>query len=360
MRVGTNPANFETDLPGYGLHRVIVPVYIPNQVGYFEYALDVLRLCLDSLRLTTHGKAAVTIVTNGCAPEVLEEIDSRQRLGHFDQVVHNRVNRGKIDAVVPVARGAFEPLLTITDYDVLFRPGWIEAIEEVFRGFPECGFVSPFPSPGREACYTSATLLGAIVRRELCFEKVVCEQDLDQFARSINNPGVFQPGPRACQLVIRRNGVCACVGSGHFVCTIRKEVVAAMPREPSLKAYAGWADREWLDVPPDKAGNWRLSTTRAFVQHMGNRTEDWMYEELRSIREGPIPNVQFAPLKALRRDWVRVLPLRFRQRLVDHIVMPRVRRIQSRKLASANAERSTPSGVEEAPAEPHSAQTTLF
>ena len=42
MRVGKNPEN-DAGLNGYGLHRVIIPVYIPQLAGYFEHSLEVLE-----------------------------------------------------------------------------------------------------------------------------------------------------------------------------------------------------------------------------------------------------------------------------------------------------------------------------
>src|SRR5262245_44610991 len=121
MRVGINPAKSQTHLGEYGLHRVIVPVYIPHLEGYFQHAIEVLRMCLESLRVTTSRMAAVTIVSNACVPEAIEEME-RHRVW-VDQIVLNSHNRGKIDAVVAAAKGSFEPLVTITDCDVLFRPG---------------------------------------------------------------------------------------------------------------------------------------------------------------------------------------------------------------------------------------------
>src|SRR3954447_14284291 len=75
MREGTCPAREAPPLEKYPRHRVILPVYIPNMEGYFARSLDALRLSLESLRITAAGKAAVTVVANDCAPEVLRELE---------------------------------------------------------------------------------------------------------------------------------------------------------------------------------------------------------------------------------------------------------------------------------------------
>lgn len=283
MRTGMNEVVKQDHLSGYLRHRIIIPVYIPHFSGYFEHSLEILKLCLESLRVTTAGQASITIVSNGSAPEVVAFLQRYYEEGWIDQLLLNNVNRGRVDAVVPVARGAYEEFITITDCDVLFSPGWLAAVEKVFRDFPECGFASPVPNPTFAWYYTSATILGGLARRELAFDKVVPDADLDRFAHSIGRPDVFKPEHRESQMILRRNGDAACVGCGHFVFTIRKEVAAAYPKHPCLKALLSGSP-QIHDVPPDKLGFWRLATTRAYASHMGNVPEPWMYDELEEYR----------------------------------------------------------------------------
>ncbi|MGE0128185.1 MAG: hypothetical protein AB7U82_08900 [Blastocatellales bacterium] len=330
MRVGANPAKSETGLDGYGLHRIIVPVYIPHLEGYFQHSIEILRMCLESLRVTASNKVAVTIVSNACVPAAIEEME--RHLDWVDQLVLNHHNRGKIDAVITVARGSFESLITITDCDVLFRDGWIEAVEDLFQTFPECGYVCPFPSPAGAWHHTSATLLGALARAELSYEKVVDDRDLDRFAHSIGRPDLFKPEHRDAQLIVRRNGNAACVGAGHFTCTIRRETLAGMPNEPSLKAIEGLSELRWLDLPPDSLGFWRLSTPRAWVNHMGNIPEEWMREELAAlIEKGFSETNRERGIPAAERRWTGMIPIVVRRKIARLIEVSRLRDALYRK-----------------------------
>jgi hypothetical protein len=304
MRQGANPGKQTFRLPDYAPHRVIVPVCIPELGGYFAQSVKVLELCLESLRVTTAGRASVTVISNGCAPEVVQWLECLHRQGWIDQLLLNTSNRGKIDAVFSVARGAPEPLLTMADCDVLFRHGWLEAIEGLFNAFPECGLASPTPLPSLVWEYTTSTILGAFVNRELRFEKVVPGEDLDRFVASIDNPGFFRLYHRQSQLVVRRGDARACIGCGHFVCTVRREVLAGAPRRPCCLALGRDAERIWVDSPPDRLGFWRLATPRTYAYHMGNVPEPWMYEELeRSARAMPPPADRRSPVSASRRHW---------------------------------------------------------
>lgn len=312
MREGTKPAAYHSLLPSFLPHRIIVPVYIPCLDSYFQNSLEILQLCLESLRNTVHEKASVTIVSNGCAEEVIDALWEWYRCGWFDQLLLNRCNRGKIDAVVAAARGAVESLVTISDCDVLFVPGWIEAIEDMFRFFPECGFASPAPNPRLTWYHTSATVLGSLLRAELTFKKVVPDKDLDRFAYSIGWPDLFGFDDRQSQMVVRRKEAMACVGSGHFVCTIRKEVIAAMPDKSVLTGIGG--EEEFLDRPPDALGFWRLSTARAYAYHMGNVPDPWMYDELQRCRNWDRrESTSGSTIPIAKRSWTGRVPWRVRQ-----------------------------------------------
>ncbi len=318
MRVGINPAKTADEVREYGRHRVIIPIYIPHFDGYFEHALEVLRLCLASLRHTAAERAAITLIANGCHPAVVEDLQQQFAEGWINQLLINQLNRGKTDAIVAAARGSFEPLVTFADADVLFRPNWLAAVDELFEAFPEAGFVSPFPSASGLRYHTSATFLEALVRRELSFAKVVLDEDLDRFAASIGQPNFFPPEFRAAQLILRRRHVTACVGAGHFVCTVRREVVNGMPATPCLRALDGASDQLWLDAPGDRLGYWRLSTPQAWVNHMGNCPEKWMHEELAATLRQPLPPPRTpANLPPIPWRWPRWVPLRLRLKLLQ-------------------------------------------
>jgi hypothetical protein len=296
MRKGVNPRKLDGALSPLLPHRIISPVYAPTSDGFFAHAPEVLKLFLDSLIMTTRGRASLTIICNAATPDVRALLHSYERAGLIDQLIVNSQNRGKLDAILAAARGSFEPFITFTDSDVLFRPGWLQAIDTLFDTFPEAGFVSPVPNPTLAYFCTSTTILSAWLRGELSFERVVPELDLWRFAHSIERPGMFGTDMMQAQMVIRRNGAAACVGAGHFVFTIRREMMDVMPIRPSLRSLSG--DSQWLDRPVEQLGAWRLATTRAYAYHMGNVPEPWMYTELGACR---IPEPAQTPLPAADR-----------------------------------------------------------
>jgi hypothetical protein len=122
------------------------------------------------------------------------------------------------------------------------------------------------------------------------------------------------------QLVFTRCGEKACVGGGHFVCSLRREVFKAMPQKPAMLAMGNNSEALWFDACPERLGYWKLSTTKAYVQHMGNRLEPYMNREVAALRAQPaVPSGGSVPLAPMRRHWTALLPWAIRTRLGSRI-----------------------------------------
>ncbi len=279
MRIGRNPEK-DKEIKGDAYHRIIIPVYVPNLEGYFEKGLDFTKLCIDSCNATRHSQSFLTVVNNGSCEGVTEYLQELHRKGAIDQLVHYKANVGKIDAVIPIAKSSQEALVTISDGDVLFLKGWMEAVEETYRHFPEAGMVSPVPHGTMFANHTVNTIYGAFFKRQLKFQSICNPEDMLKFAKSIGREdSMYANGLRLkYQMTVQRKGFSAVVGCGHFVSTLRREVFQKAPNISSKMAYSSKADKDYIDVPNDVSGFWRLATAGNYAYHMGNQPEAWMYE----------------------------------------------------------------------------------
>ena len=100
-------------------------------------------------------------------------------------------------------------------------------------------------------------------------------------------PTWVKPEQRASQLIVKRDGVTACVGCGHFLFTLRRESVEFIPDEPCNRPLGAGSDEIWYDRPPDLGGFWRLATPTAYAYHLGNVPEPWMDDALREVQDAP-------------------------------------------------------------------------
>lgn len=320
MRVGSNPEKNSGTTRRLYRHRVIMPVFIPVLDGYFAELPEIVELSLRSLFFTTADEAFITVVLNGCCEEIVKKAQKWFEEGLFHQLVINRENLGKVDGTLSIAKGAVEEFITITDCDVLFKPGWLAEVEKVFAVFPESGFVSPVPAPHLSWYCTTTTILHSLLKREVLLGSFVSKEDMQRFAESVGTPGFVQEK----QIVIQRGNSIVCVGAGHFVFTVRREVVKGMPESPAGTTLSSEADTKWFDIPPDKMGYWRVSTLSAFANHMGNVPEPWMYTELKRCREESKEGFVPVSIPPSRQSILRFVPLNFRQRLVRLIKRTRL------------------------------------
>jgi len=283
MRIGSNP-EMDKEIKQEGYHRIIIPVFVPHLEGYFEKGLEFTQLCIDSVVKTKHSKSLLTVVNNGSCKEVTLYLQRLYDSGGIDQLIHHSKNVGKIDAVIPVAKTCSEKLITISDGDVLFKDGWIQAVEEVFTNFPEAGIVSPVPHGTTYPSYTTNTLFDAFFKRKLKFQSICDPKDMLRFAESIGSEIMYKKKIRLeHQLTVERNGFSAVVGCGHFISTLRREVFDLAPSPLSRKAYSTQADRDYIDIPNEKARLWRLASVKNYAYHMGNNPQKWMQEEFDNI-----------------------------------------------------------------------------
>ncbi len=284
MRIGVNP-NKDVKITSKYYHRIIVPVHVPNLMGYFKDSLEVTKLCINSLIRTKHAQSFLTVVNNGSCDEVTLFLQELYKNGKIDQLIHYKENVGKIDAVIPITKTAQEPLITITDGDVLFKNGWMKGVETIFLNFPEAGMVSPVPHGTVYANYTTNTLFDATLKGVLKFQQLCNADDMLLFAKSIGKEKTMYAKKIRLkyQLTVNRNKYSAIVGCGHFVATLRKEVFDKSPKKASNLAYASKADRDYIDIPNEKSGFWRLATPINYAYHMGNQPEPWMYKEFEKL-----------------------------------------------------------------------------
>jgi hypothetical protein len=287
MRVGTNPEKSNLDIELKNYHRVVVPVYIPNFDGYFKEQFEIFKLCLESLLLTIHKGTKVTIYNNASHKDVKKYIASKyQESEAIDQVFHSDVNMGKINAILAAVKGNIEPLITITDADVLFKNGWQEAVEDVFLNFPYAGMVSPVPSSKAWGMHTCNNWYYGLLNNNLRFSSVMDPIGMKRFDDSLGNKTkLYNQIHLETYLTHTINGTPkAVMGCGHFVATLKREVFDKGSDGPAFKKIHGGVEGLFIDEPNQALGYLRLATLDNYAFHMGNTVENWMYEEFKKLK----------------------------------------------------------------------------
>ncbi|MES2239809.1 MAG: glycosyltransferase family A protein [Bacteroidota bacterium] len=284
MRIGFNPNKDKLQVTNDFFHQLIIPVYIPNQQGYFNDSFTILKYCLNSLFKTSHSKTYFTIVNNGSGAEVIEYLNSLYQQGKIHELLHT-TNIGKLNATLKGISGQNFPLVTITDADVLFLNNWQKETYRVFEDFPKAGAVSPVPSPKMLKHFTSTVFFENIFSSKFKFTKTIDKQSLKMFAMSIGNDNFYKEAHLNKNLTITKTKTTAVVGAAHFVATYRIGCFDNLKQRFSKYSLGGNSEQLLLDKPVEDKGYWRLATQSNHAYHMGNVYEDWMTEVLSGLKQ---------------------------------------------------------------------------
>jgi hypothetical protein len=286
MRIGSNPNNHKTIDLSVKSHRIIIPVYIPNNEGYFADAFNVFKVCITSLLKTINNDSLITLISNDSSKEVNDYIYQLWTDKKIDKAVFNIENIGKINAIITETRASFEEFISYADADVFFDKGWLKQTYSMFQNVPKAGFVSMNPTP-RNYTHSESTIFANLY--SILFKKqktsTVCSyEDLEHFHKSIGKDSNFTDNifNSYVYCISKENYI---IGAGHFCCTIRKTpTLKLVPKERSNIGVSGGSESIYLDIPFDKTGLWKISSPKSYVWHMGNVLEkEWANDKLNSI-----------------------------------------------------------------------------
>jgi hypothetical protein len=280
MRVGYNPYKDQPNGNSKYLHQVIIPIYIPNQEGYFKDSFVILKLSLASLFATTHDKTFITIVNNGSDAIISNYLDSLLKENKIQELIHTE-NIGKLNAILKGLAGNNIELVTISDSDVQFLPNWQNETVKVFAAIPKAGVVGIVPQFKMYESNCGNVLFDNLLSSKLKFIPVKNKHALIRFYDSIGWDKTYNQDYLKFNLGLQINSeICILVGSGHFVATYKKDMFEKLP--PYFNYKMGGNTEGYLDQLPLKKDYWRLTTHDNYAYHMGNVLEDWMFEKISS------------------------------------------------------------------------------
>jgi glycosyltransferase involved in cell wall biosynthesis len=149
MRKGQNPAKFAKDVARPERITVALLNYIPFLSGFYAETLDVLKVCMESMRKDAGLPFDLMVFDNGSCPEVRDFLVKEKDEGRIQYLILAEKNMGKGGAWNVILAGAPGEIVAYTDSDVLFSPKWLSRSVEILETFPNVGMVTarPFRTP---------------------------------------------------------------------------------------------------------------------------------------------------------------------------------------------------------------------
>jgi hypothetical protein len=278
-RIGINPARGKFSDYHPARMSVCLITYIPDESGYFEQRLQVLKLVFASLEAHTTRPYDLLVFDNGSCPTVIQYLQSLKDDGLIDFLILSQQNIGKIGALRLLFQAAPGEIIAYSDDDIFFYPGWLEAHLNILENFPQAGMVSGVPV--RNAAGHARKSLDQLKEQTgkeflVSFERRIPDEWESDWAISTGrDPQNHLTGTKHIQdmLIQRRDNQgaiqCEAIGSAnHFqFAGWRNRLLEALPDQWSGKLMGAMIE---LDEAVDQAGYLRLSTTQRFVRHMGN------------------------------------------------------------------------------------------
>jgi len=265
-------------------HRIIIPLYIPEEEGYYKDAFTIFTYCLISLHKTSSSNIKVSVVSNGSCDKVHERLFELQQEGSIDELIIEKENIGKVNSILKALRTAQERLITITDADVLFDNDWEKEVVNIFKAFPKAGAVSPVPVFRTHFRLTSNIWFDHLFSSRLKFRPVKDPQSMTLFANSIGWPWLDIKYKDVIATLKSKDDTIAVLGSSHFVCTYKREVFGKIPENNSVYKLGGDSEYLYTDLPVLKMGGYRLATYGNYAYHLGNVLEEWMVQKEDGIK----------------------------------------------------------------------------
>lgn len=273
MRIGNNPLRNQMT-PPMPERVASVITHLPNQEGYHEHRLDVIKLCLTSMRIGAPD-IPVMIWDNGSCAALTDWL----REEYKPQTLVLSPNIGKSSARAGMVRMVrTDAIIATCDDDMLFYPGWWAANEEVLKMYPAIvGKASCYPvrTQGRWGCdFTKAWAKG---NGKLEAGRFISEEEDYDFCYSIGRDYEWHKGYTENDVDYRvtYNGIQAYCFSHHcqFMAFAGK-IIPFCERVDSCMH-----DEKPFEMAIDHAGLLNLTTAKRYARHIGNYVDPKVAKE---------------------------------------------------------------------------------
>jgi len=270
-RIGMNPSRNQNS--GFSPTEVTIAVltHVPNDDGYFEHRLDVLKACIESLIKNTSPSCDILVFDNSSSQKVVDYLRECYEFNRIQYLLLSSRNIGKIDALKMISHSAPGQIIAYTDDDVLFLPGWLDTHLQILRTYPKVGMVTGFYIRSQLNWSVKSTLAlegqpGVNTEHGILWDKHWESHYCENMGRSRDVYDQEIAGFQDTRFTY--NGVQALASAGHhqFV-TYKDALIKTLPDEWSGNLMGKMRE---LDESYDQMGYLRLNTTEPVTRLLGN------------------------------------------------------------------------------------------
>jgi glycosyltransferase involved in cell wall biosynthesis len=257
---------------------VTTAVHIPLLSGYWSQSLEVLKLCLQSMRENTRQPFDLMVLDNRSCVEVRNYLLDLYGQDRIQYLILSDSNLGKVGAWNLLFLSAPGEIISYADSDVYFLEDWLGASLQVLGVFPEAGMVTAQPIAGGDI---SGLWTTQAAQKDPSIQMQIGHLIPDAYLIAhLKGLGVPQQ-EYDCRhkdrkdVLLSRGTAQAYATASHFQFTTTRQAVSAL--FPS-RTMVPLGDDDQFDIKMRELGFWRLSTIEYLVHHMGNFVPDFIEE----------------------------------------------------------------------------------
>ncbi len=268
MRKGQNPAKFVKDVAKPERITVALLNYIPFLSGFYAETLDVLKVCLESMRKDAGLPFDLMVFDNGSCAEVRDFLVKEKEEGRIQYLILSEKNMGKGGAWNVMLAGAPGEIVAYTDSDVLFSPKWLSRSVEILETFPNVGMVTarPFRTPEE---YLQASIRWAKEHAQLEQGDLLPYEWFYEFSTTLgfSDEELKKIYSETTDYRITYKNLSVFLGASHWQFTTRKSIITQFLPFDMDKPMG---QVRQLDERMDAAGYLRLMPAERYAQNMSN------------------------------------------------------------------------------------------
>jgi hypothetical protein len=277
MRLGMNPLRLQQVTEPDKVAAVIT--HLPNQEGYHAQRFEVLKTCLLSMRLGAPG-IPVTVWDNGSCHEMIDWLQNEYK----PETLILSANIGKSNARAALYHMVNpETIMSLSDDDMLFYPGWWDESEKLLKHFPNVGKISCYPVRTQARWGSTLTREWAKKNGKVRTGKIISEDEDYDFCTSIGRDYNFQKEFTEAEFdtVVKYNGVEAYCFAHHCQFMAYSGVIAPFCK----RSDDCMADEKPFDSSVDYAGLLQFTTLQRYARHIGNIVDPKVSKEFESMKK---------------------------------------------------------------------------
>lgn len=265
MRCGQNP-NRNKLVQGYAPIVLAVITHLPDQNDYHEERLNVIKCCLETMRINAGFDGfQVLIWDNGSCDALTHWL---KRSYQPDYLIMGP-NVGKSIARASIVRMLPEnTVVGVSDDDMFYYPGWLKAHMEVITTYPNVGTVSGWPVRTQFRFHNFKTVQWAKRTAVLEYGRFISDDEERDFCISIGRDykwhASYTQNDRDALITFRglkayaTGHHCQWLGGAGIIAPLTDYTAQAMP------------DERPFEMAIDQAGLLRLTTYKRYTRHIGN------------------------------------------------------------------------------------------